>query len=446
MSLLRGRRVAWSGAAYWKTSKIAWPPQRKKCSCSMTARGSTSRCSVIQSSPGSSWTNGPSEYRYSQPRTSTRKVRACSRSGTVKPMWSTPVRPGRVSATVVLPVSEHDGSDPNSLSEPFEGAQGLAMGSNRCHAGSSGTPGGAAMPQRHPLDPAAPWVDVVATEDDWDAAEPALLTTMYAQLVLMRTFEELVLTLAGEGLVHGPAHSSIGQEGGAVGSVLGLTSEDTVNGSHRGHHQFLAKVLHHVEPKGIDPAAPLSSTTCATCCCARSPRSAGWTAAGATAAAARCTCSGTRRARSAPTPSSAAGSRSLPAPRGRTSRPAPTRSRSPTSATARSTSARPSRPSTSPRPGSCRSASSSRTTGTPCRPPSRRRPASHGCPAAARGSASPAGGSTGWTRSRCTSPCRRCSRTCAAATGPALVEAEVYRYFHQNGPFPGSAFRLPHQG
>ena len=24
--------------------------------------------------------------------------------------------------------------------------------------------------------------------------------------------------------------------------------------------------------------------------------------------------------------------------------------------------------------------------------------------------------------------------------GPTLVEAEVYRYFHQNGPFPGSAF------
>jgi 2-oxoisovalerate dehydrogenase E1 component len=115
------------------------------------------------------------------------------------------------------------------------------------------------MPQRHPLDPAAPWVDVVATEEDWDAAEPALLTTMYSQLVLVRTFEELVLNLAGEGLVHGPAHSSIGQEGGAVGSVLGLTTEDTVNGSHRGHHQFLAKVLHHVEPKGIDPSAPLSS-------------------------------------------------------------------------------------------------------------------------------------------------------------------------------------------
>src|SRR5690606_22829169 len=24
--------------------------------------------------------------------------------------------------------------------------------------------------------------------------------------------------------------------------------------------------------------------------------------------------------------------------------------------------------------------------------------------------------------------------------GPVVIEAEVYRYFHQNGPFPGSAF------
>jgi 2-oxoisovalerate dehydrogenase E1 component len=28
-----------------------------------------------------------------------------------------------------------------------------------------------------------------------------------------------------------------------------------------------------------------------------------------------------------------------------------------------------------------------------------------------------------------------------AGDGPAVVEADVYRYFHQNGPFPGSAFR-----
>jgi 2-oxoisovalerate dehydrogenase E1 component len=114
------------------------------------------------------------------------------------------------------------------------------------------------MPEHRRLDPSVPWVQLVATEADWDAAEPALLTATYSQLALVRAFEEYVLELAAAGLVHGPAHSSIGQEGGAVGSVLALTSEDTVNGSHRGHHQFLAKVLHHVEPKGIDPTAPLS--------------------------------------------------------------------------------------------------------------------------------------------------------------------------------------------
>ena len=111
------------------------------------------------------------------------------------------------------------------------------------------------MPEHRPLRPAAPWTELVVTDADWDAADPELLRTIYAQLVWVRVFEQYVLELAGAGLVHGPAHSSIGQEGGAVGSVLALTSEDSVGGSHRGHHQFLAKALHHVEPKGMDPLA-----------------------------------------------------------------------------------------------------------------------------------------------------------------------------------------------
>ena len=106
------------------------------------------------------------------------------------------------------------------------------------------------------LEQAAPWVQIVTTDADWDAADPALLTAMLSQLVLIRTFEEFVLELAGEGLIHGPAHSSVGQEGGAVGSAIALTSGDTVNGSHRGHHQFLAKVLGHIAPEGIDPTQP----------------------------------------------------------------------------------------------------------------------------------------------------------------------------------------------
>jgi 2-oxoisovalerate dehydrogenase E1 component len=113
------------------------------------------------------------------------------------------------------------------------------------------------MTETRPLVPVSPWIELVATSADWDEAEPALLTAMFNHLALIRTFEEYVLKLAAAGLVHGPAHSSIGQEGGAVGSALALTSADAVNGSHRGHHQFLAKALSHVAPKGLDLTAPL---------------------------------------------------------------------------------------------------------------------------------------------------------------------------------------------
>ena len=102
------------------------------------------------------------------------------------------------------------------------------------------------MPRIKRLTPAAEWSELSTTAADWKAADPALLATMLGQLHLIRAFEETVLELAGEGLVHGPAHSSIGQEGGAVGSIVGLRSSDAVNGSHRGHHQFLAKALTHV--------------------------------------------------------------------------------------------------------------------------------------------------------------------------------------------------------
>ncbi|MHB1062970.1 MAG: alpha-ketoacid dehydrogenase subunit alpha/beta [Georgenia sp.] len=104
------------------------------------------------------------------------------------------------------------------------------------------------MPRTTKLAPQAPWVRLSTTRSDWDKADPVLLTGMLGQLHLIRAFEESVLELAAEGLVNGPAHSSIGQEGGAVGSIIALRSTDAVNGSHRGHHHFLAKALAHVAP------------------------------------------------------------------------------------------------------------------------------------------------------------------------------------------------------
>ncbi|MEZ7822823.1 MAG: thiamine pyrophosphate-dependent enzyme [Candidatus Nanopelagicales bacterium] len=113
------------------------------------------------------------------------------------------------------------------------------------------------MPEIIALHPEATWSQISPIDADWDAADPVMLGAMFSQMVLIRTFEECVLQLAGEGLIHGPAHSSIGQEGGAVGSALALIAGDTVNGSHRGHHQFLAKVLAHLAPEGIDPSGEL---------------------------------------------------------------------------------------------------------------------------------------------------------------------------------------------
>ncbi len=102
------------------------------------------------------------------------------------------------------------------------------------------------MTQLVDLQPLEPWQEVKATQQDWAEADPRLLETFLGQLHLIRAFEEEILELSGQGLVHGPAHSSIGQEGGAVGSIVGLRSSDGVNGSHRGHHQFLAKAISHV--------------------------------------------------------------------------------------------------------------------------------------------------------------------------------------------------------
>ena len=114
------------------------------------------------------------------------------------------------------------------------------------------------MPKRRRLDPMAPWVELTTTAQDWKSADPALLATMLGQLHLIRAFEETVLELAGDGLVHGPAHSSIGQEGGAVGSIVGLGSTDAINGSHRGHHQFLAKAINHVSGGVLDLSSLVS--------------------------------------------------------------------------------------------------------------------------------------------------------------------------------------------
>lgn len=108
------------------------------------------------------------------------------------------------------------------------------------------------MPDIVKLVPEPAWVEVRSTPADWDALGAAPLRDMLSLQHMVRAFEETVLELDGQGLVHGPAHVSIGQEGGAVGALTDARSSDMITGSHRGHHQFLVKCLRHLHPDGLD--------------------------------------------------------------------------------------------------------------------------------------------------------------------------------------------------
>ena len=109
------------------------------------------------------------------------------------------------------------------------------------------------MPTMEPLISETPWHRLVADEDDWRSEDPQVLAYLLEQLLLIRRFEERILELFKAGCVHGPAHASIGQEGGAVGAMSTLIDVDKINATHRAHHQFLAKFLNHAAPSDYDP-------------------------------------------------------------------------------------------------------------------------------------------------------------------------------------------------
>jgi 2-oxoisovalerate dehydrogenase E1 component len=77
---------------------------------------------------------------------------------------------------------------------------------------------------------------------------------MLFDIDLINAFEHAVLALKKEGCVWGPVHSSVGQEGAAAAALAALARSDKFLGTHRSHHQFLAKVLHFLVADGWDPA------------------------------------------------------------------------------------------------------------------------------------------------------------------------------------------------
>ena len=82
------------------------------------------------------------------------------------------------------------------------------------------------------------------------AVTPEELKTIYHDMYMIRTFEEMLHTIKVLGMYRqhkfsytGPAHLSIGEEAYAVGEAFLLDENDFIFGSHRGHHEVLAKAM-----------------------------------------------------------------------------------------------------------------------------------------------------------------------------------------------------------
>jgi 2-oxoisovalerate dehydrogenase E1 component len=100
-----------------------------------------------------------------------------------------------------------------------------------------------------------PWLRLELEDGDWKEENPRDLARWLEQLLLIRRFEEKIQELHALGLIHGPAHAAIGQEAGAVGAMSVLSREDKINGTHRAHHQVLAKLINAATPAGYDARA-----------------------------------------------------------------------------------------------------------------------------------------------------------------------------------------------
>ncbi|WP_299361198.1 thiamine pyrophosphate-dependent enzyme [uncultured Paracoccus sp.] len=100
------------------------------------------------------------------------------------------------------------------------------------------------------------WLQV--TDADWSRLSAPDAKRIATLILSARRFEEKILQLDKLGLVHGPAHSSLGQEGGAGASVAALPTGTLINGTHRAHHQVIAKTINALYSSDFDPAAGLS--------------------------------------------------------------------------------------------------------------------------------------------------------------------------------------------
>lgn len=100
--------------------------------------------------------------------------------------------------------------------------------------------------------PVAPELDyqkVTIERGDYENTDPVLLANIAFEIFLIREFEKMLLKLSEDGCIHGPVHTSIGQEASAVGAMAVLNPSDKIASTHRGHHHYLAKLFSSILPQ-----------------------------------------------------------------------------------------------------------------------------------------------------------------------------------------------------
>jgi len=92
----------------------------------------------------------------------------------------------------------------------------------------------------------------VSDSDLMEVKHDALVRMLW-MIYLVRRFETTVLDLKDADLVHGPVHTSVGQEAVAAAIAEVLHKDDMVGSTHRAHGHFVTKALAYYAPQGYQP-------------------------------------------------------------------------------------------------------------------------------------------------------------------------------------------------
>lgn len=103
-----------------------------------------------------------------------------------------------------------------------------------------------------PVVPELKYQKVTIGRGDYEKTDPLLLANIAFEIFLIREFEKILLKLSDDGCIHGPVHTSIGQEASAVGAMAVLNQSDKIASTHRGHHHYLAKLFSSIFPPGFN--------------------------------------------------------------------------------------------------------------------------------------------------------------------------------------------------